>query len=190
MPLTPLVPVEASPIAATPRLPERLDYWSYGVLEFRLTNKSFQHSIIPTFQLLHWHEIESLGSGFERITPRPHHSSIPVFLRLPTATQGAVELHHEVELRSPGSRQQQLLVEELLVSDQDFQIVGQSGVVTQSRELRSICQRRHTRFQLGANPLDFFNADESIGDLPEAVLRGSLVLSDRLFEASLCGLVV
>ena len=57
---------------------------------------------------------------------------------LPAAAEGAVKLDDGVELSVPRARKYQFSIKKVLVSDQNFKIVGQSGVIAQSREAGSI----------------------------------------------------
>jgi hypothetical protein len=85
--------------------------WITGILEYwKLSSKpSFQYSTIPIF----------------------HYSNL---LRLPAAAERAVKLDDGVELIASGAREQQFLIEELLVGDQNFEVVRQPSVVTQPRQ--------------------------------------------------------
>src|SRR4029434_657591 len=121
------------------------------------------------------------------ITTPFHYSSLPL---LPATAQGSVELHHCIELSSPNPGQCQLLVEELLVGDQNLKIVRQPGVIAQTREVGSILQGSDAHFELEADTLEFFDADECVRDFPISVLSRPLILSDRLVEASFYGLIV
>src|SRR6266496_2028767 len=101
-----------------------------------------------------------------------HHSSTPPLhysnlLRLPTTAQCAVELHHATELCSARTGQQQLLVEELLISDQNFQIVREAGVVALAREAGGVCESLNARLQLSTHALELFDCHKRVGHLAE-----------------------
>ena len=113
-----------------------MEFWNIG---FRI-----HESIIPIFHcssLLKIALLEYWNIGPQGMIPgfHIHYSNVPVFqsLWLPAATECAVKLDNGVELIAPGAREQQLLIEELLVCDQNFEVVRQPSIVTQSRQTGS-----------------------------------------------------
>src|SRR5918995_6218147 len=136
-------------------------------------------SITPPFQSLRLSNARMLnGLIFSNGSNRWN-----LFLRLPTSAKGSVQLHHTVELRATRARKVQLGSKKVLVSDQNFKIIGQSGVIAQARESRGVFQRVNLRFLLDPQLPQLFNCYERVRHLPETGLRRLLVLRKRLVKA-------
>ena len=87
--------------------------------------------------------------------------------------------------RPARARKFQFRVKKILVSDQNFKIVREPGVIAQARKIGSILQRPHLCFLLAAYLLQLFDVHQRVRYFTEAVLRRLLVLSQRLVKARL-----
>ena len=74
------------------------------------------------------------------------HRSRPRGLRLwlPSAAERPIELRARPQLGAPRLRQQQLLLEQVLVGGQDLDVAGEPGVVAGARRVGGVHQRRST----------------------------------------------
>src|SRR6186997_1683081 len=98
-------------------------------------------------------------------------------LRLPAAPERAVELGARPQLGTARLRQQQLLLEQVLIGGQDLDVAGEAGVVTGAREVGRIHQGRHADLPLHAHLGQLLNRHQRVGHLAVAVERGLAVES-------------
>ncbi len=106
-------------------------------------------------------------------------------MRLPPASERAVQLRAGPQLGAACLRQQQLLLEQLLIGGQDLDVAGEAGLVPCTGQVGRIQQRGDALLPMAALLGQLLNRDQRVGDLAIAVERGLLVFGQRRVESGL-----
>ena len=79
---------------------------------------------------------------------------------LPAAAERAVELGARPQLGAARIGEQQLLLEQILIGGQDFDVACEAGVLARTREIGSILQHGDAAFALHAHLRQLLNRDQ------------------------------
>src|SRR4051795_3099763 len=104
---------------------------------------------------------------------------------LPAAAERAIELGACAQFCAARVGEQQLLLEEILVGGENFDVAREPGVVARAREIGGIHQHRHRAFPLDAHQRELLNRHDRVGRFAVAVERRLLIQGERLLELRL-----
>src|SRR5947207_15399658 len=90
---------------------------------------------------------------------------------LPAAAERAIELGARAQLCAARLREQQLLLEQILVGGQNLDVAGEPRVVARAREIRRVLEHRHRAQAFDAHLRELLNRNDRVARLAVAVQR-------------------
>src|SRR5262245_22629394 len=106
-------------------------------------------------------------------------------LLLPAAAERAVQLRSRPQLGASRLRQEQLLLEEVLIRVQDFDVARETRVVARAREIRGVAERVDRVLTVRPDLGELLDPDERVGDLAIPIERRLLIIGERDVEPRL-----
>src|SRR4051812_16260985 len=101
---------------------------------------------------------------------------------LPAPAERAIQLRARAQLVAACPRQEELLLEQILVGGQDLEIARKSRVVAGAREHGAVGERVDARLPLSVHVRERLDRHQRVGDLAVSVERGLLIAGDRFVD--------